>query len=113
MGPVLPLPDEVTDDLLTETLLAIVSAIFCLPNRATSSIIASWVSGDTTFMSYDDTVYTVTIRVTNAEGGGLQSEIWATTDDDPNTKVRELRFLNTYAPPAPPASATPRLRRRQ
>lgn len=60
--------------------------------------------GDTAYMSYDDTVYTVTIRVTNADNGGLQSEIWATTDDDPSTKVQELRFLNTYAPPVP---ATP------
>ena len=56
-------------------------------------------------MSYDDTVYTVTIRVTNADNGGLQSEIWATTDDDPKAKVREISFLNTYAPPAP---ATPK-----
>ena len=46
----------------------------------------------------------MTIRVTNADNGGLQSEIWATTDDDPDTKVQELRFLNTYAPPTPAPS---------
>ena len=58
-------------------------------------------------MTYDGTVYTVTIRVTNAEGGGLQHEIWATTDDAPDTKVEELRFLNTYAPPVPTPETTP------
>ena len=63
--------------------------------------------GETEYMTYDDVVYTVTIRVTNAADGGLQSEIWATTDDDPATKGEELSFLNTYAPPAPTPAATP------
>ena len=64
--------------------------------------------GDTTYMTYDDVVYTVIIQVTNLEtesGTTLQYQVYANTDDDPDTKVSELSFLNTYAPPAP---ATPK-----
>ena len=64
--------------------------------------------GDTAYMTYDDVVYTVIIQVTNLEtesGTTLQYQVYANTDDDPDTKVSELLFLNTYAPPAP---ATPK-----
>ena len=58
----------------------------------------------TAYMTYDDTVYTVVIQVTNLEteeGTTLQAKVYANTDDDPENKVAELSFLNTYAPPTP------------
>lgn len=54
--------------------------------------------GSTEHMTYDDTQYTVTIRVTNSDDGGLQSEVWAVADGAAE-KTYQLRFLNTYAPP--------------
>lgn len=99
-----PLPDEAADGLLIAGDASDSFSNFHFTKPGDYSYVVKQDIGDTAYMSYDDTVYTVTIRVTNADNGGLQHEIWATTDDDPNTKVQELRFLNTYAPPAP---ATP------
>ena len=102
-----PVPDEAADGLLIPGDASDAFSNFHFTQPGDYVYVVRQEIGDTAYMSYDDTVYTVTIRVTNADNGGLQSEIWATTDDDPNTKVRELRFLNTYAPPAPESSATP------
>lgn len=96
-----PLPDEAADGLLIAGDASDSFSNFHFTKPGDYSYVVKQDIGDTAYMSYDDTVYTVTIRVTNADNGGLQHEIWATTDDDPNTKVQELRFLNTYAPPAP------------
>ena len=99
-----PLPDEATDGLMIAGDASDTFHNFHFTKPGDYVYVVKQEIGNTAYMSYDDTVYTVTIRVTNADNGGLQSEIWATTDDDPDTKVQELRFLNTYAPPAP---ATP------
>ena len=102
-----PMPDEATDGLLIAGDASDAFSNFHFTEPGDYVYVVRQEIGDTAYMSYDDTVYTVTIRVTNADNGGLQHEIWATTDDDPNTKVQELRFLNTYAPPAPTPAATP------
>ena len=63
-------------------------------------------SGNTAYMSYDATVYTVTIRVTNADNGGLKSEVWAVSNDEAQAKAASINFLNTYAPPTPTPAPT-------
>ena len=94
-----PLPDEAADGLMIAGDASGVFHNFHFTEPGDYVYTVRQESADTEHMTYDGTVYTVTIRVTNAEGGGLQHEIWATTDDAPDTKVEELRFLNTYAPP--------------
>ena len=96
-----PLPDEAADGLLIAGDASDSFSNFHFTKPGDYVYVVKQENGDTAYMSYDNTVYTVTIRVTNADNGGLQHEIWATTDDDPNTKVQELAFLNTYAPPTP------------
>ncbi len=67
-------------------------------------------AGSTEYMTYDETVYTVVVQVTNAEDGGLTYQIYASGDDDPTTKTASVGFLNTYAPPAAstPSTDTPK-----
>ena len=101
-----PLPDEAADGLLIAGDASDTFHNFHFTKPGDYSYVVKQEIGNTAYMSYDDTVYTVTIRVTNADNGGLQSEIWATTDDDPNTKVSKLAFLNTYAPPTPTPAPT-------
>ena len=96
-----PLPDEAADGLLIAGDASDAFSNFHFTEPGDYVYVVRQEIGNTAYMSYDNTVYTVTIRVTNADNGGLQHEIWATTDDDPNTKVQELSFLNTYAPPTP------------
>ena len=66
-------------------------------------------AGGTAHMTYDATVYTVTVRVTNQPDGGLGAEIWATGGSSDKTGL--LLFQNRYDPPAAPtptpAKATP------
>ncbi|MCI6384951.1 MAG: LPXTG cell wall anchor domain-containing protein [Subdoligranulum variabile] len=57
-------------------------------------------AGTTAQMTYDATVYTVTVRVTNQPGGGLGAEIWATGATSEKTGL--LLFQNRYDPPAAP-----------
>ena len=102
-----PLPDEAADGLMIAGDASGVFHNFHFTEPGDYVYTVRQESADTEHMTYDGTVYTVTIRVTNAEGGGLQHEIWATTDDAPDTKVEELRFLNTYAPPVPTPETTP------
>ena len=61
-------------------------------------------AGTTAQMTYDATVYTVTVRVTNQPGGGLGAEIWAPGATSEKTGL--LLFQNRYDPPAAP-TATP------
>lgn len=61
-------------------------------------------AGGTAHMTYDATVYTVTVRVTNQPDGGLGAEIWATGGSSDKTGL--LLFQNRYDPPAAP-TATP------
>ena len=96
-----PLPDEAADGLLIAGDASDSFSNFHFTKPGDYVYVVKQEIGDAAYMSYDNTVYTVTIRVTNADNGGLQHEIWATTDDDPNTKVQELAFLNTYALPTP------------
>ena len=96
-----PLPDEAADGLLIAGDASDSFSNFHFTKPGDYVYVVKQEIGNTAYMSYDNTVYTVTIRVTNADNGGLQHEIWATTNDDPNTKVQELAFLNTYAPPTP------------
>ena len=58
--------------------------------------------GSTPYMYYDDTVYTVTIQVTNDGNGGLTYGIYAHPNDDTGGKAAEVVFVNTYSPPTPP-----------
>lgn len=102
-----PLPDEAADGLMIAGDASGVFHNFHFTEPGDYVYTVRQESADTEHMTYDGTVYIVTIRVTNAEGGGLQHEIWATTDDAPDTKVEELRFLNTYAPPVPTPETTP------
>lgn len=57
-------------------------------------------AGGTAHMTYDATVYTVTVRVTNRPNGGLGAEIWATGGS--SEKAGLLLFQNRYDPPAAP-----------
>lgn len=57
-------------------------------------------AGGTAHMTYDATVYTVTVRVTNQPDGGLGAEIWATGGSSEKTGL--LLFQNRYDPPAAP-----------
>ena len=57
-------------------------------------------AGGTAHMTYDATVYTVTVRVTNRPNGGLGAEIWATGGSSEKTGL--LLFQNRYDPPAAP-----------
>lgn len=59
--------------------------------------------GNAEHFIYDDTIYTVTVRVTNADDGGLQAVIWAIKDGEEN-KVDEITFINKYNPPTPEVS---------
>lgn len=66
--------------------------------------------GEEPYLTYDDTVYRVTVRVTNADEGGLVPEIWAVKDQQ-TEKTAELLFANLYDPsgtkPSPSPSAKP------
>lgn len=63
-------------------------------------------SGEIPYLTYDNAVYRVTVRVTNNEKGGLTPEIWAVKDEQ-TEKTAELVFANVYAPPTPtPAPET-------
>lgn len=59
--------------------------------------------GNAQYVTYDDTVYAVTVRVTNATDGGLQAEIWAERNEG-TEKVSEFTFANHYDPPEQPAN---------
>lgn len=60
-------------------------------------------TGSTAHMTYDATVYTVTVRVTNQPGGGLGTEIWAVGASSDKTGL--LLFQNRYDPPATPTAS--------
>lgn len=55
--------------------------------------------------TYDKTQYTVTVRVINAEDGGLSAEIWAIKDGTQN-KVDKILFTNKYTAPETPKTPT-------
>lgn len=59
------------------------------------------VKGDAEYVTYDDTVYTVTVRVTNDGQGGLVAEIWAVSGES-TQKTDEVLFTNRYTPPTQP-----------
>lgn len=53
-------------------------------------------------LSYDKTIYTVTVRVLNdEESGGLRWEMWAVRGSS-DRKTDEIRFENRYSKPAEP-----------
>lgn len=54
--------------------------------------------GGNSDISYDGTVYTVTVRVLNKEGGGLAAEVWAQKANFQG-KMDEISFLNEYKMP--------------
>ena len=60
-------------------------------------------AGGTAHMTYDATVYTVTVRVTNQPNGGLGAEIWATGGSSEKTglpePVRPARRADAHACP--------------
>lgn len=59
-------------------------------------------AGNAKNYTYDKTEYTVTVRVVNAENGGLSAEIWAIKDGSQN-KTDRIVFNNSYKAPADPA----------
>ena len=63
--------------------------------------IVSQKAGNTENFTYDDTVYTVTVRVVNDGAGGLTAEIWAIVDGEQN-KTDRIVFNNRYEAPAAP-----------
>lgn len=58
------------------------------------------VVGSETDFIYDDTSYTVTVRVVNDGQGGLTAEIWA-IEEGGTVKVDEILFNNIYDVPDP------------
>lgn len=63
------------------------------------------ITGKTEGMTYDTSSYQVTVRVVNAENGGLAAEIWAVKNDS-NQKVDSIRFDNQYDDGQEPATPT-------
>jgi len=47
------------------------------------------------YFTFDETVYTLTVRISNTADGGLGSEVWAVIGDG-ETKVDEVIFTNQY-----------------
>lgn len=66
--------------------------------------------GEEPYLIYDDTVYHVTVRITNDSEGNLVPEMWVVKDNQTG-KVEELLFENIYDPsgtkPSPSPSAKP------
>lgn len=56
--------------------------------------------------TYDQSVYTVTVRVVNTEDGGIAAEIWAIRDGGQN-KVDEILFTNQWSAPEVPDNQKP------
>ena len=52
-------------------------------------------AGTDKYFTYDSSIYEVTVRVTNAEDGGLEAFIWAVKDDS-DQKVDKIEFNNRY-----------------
>lgn len=62
--------------------------------------------GNAEYVTYDDTVYTITVRVTNAADGGLGTEIWGVRDGE-SEKIDEVVFYNRYTEPDTPQPDQP------
>ena len=56
---------------------------------------------DRDHFTFDDTVYTVTVRVTNTQEGGLEAQIWAIREGE-EAKSDEIVFENRYHKPSKP-----------
>lgn len=52
-------------------------------------------TGDNKRMLYDTSIYEVTVRVLNAEDGGLNAKVWAVRNES-EEKVDEIKFVNKY-----------------
>lgn len=48
------------------------------------------------YFVYDENTYIVTVRVVNAQGGGLAAEIWAVSDSSGDKKAEDIVFTNRY-----------------
>ena len=55
---------------------------------------------DRDHFTFDDTVYTVTVRVTNTQEGGLEAQIWAIKEGE--EAKSEIVFENRYHKPSKP-----------
>lgn len=62
--------------------------------------------GNAEYVTYDDRVYIVTVRVTNDDKGGLVAELWAVRAGE-TKKVDKVLFSNRYNEPAPPVATVP------
>ena len=62
--------------------------------------------GNAAYVTYDETVYTVTVRVTNHDKGGLVAELWAVSGES-TRKTDEVLFSNRYTPPTQPPANPP------
>ena len=62
--------------------------------------------GSAAYTAYDAHTYTVTVRVTTAADGSLDTELWAVRSGG-TAKAAGVVFTNRYDPPAPAAAATP------
>ena len=68
-------------------------------------------AGSTSYMTYDTTVFYVTVRVQNNESyTGLEYAIWAYEDEDDETnesaKLEAIEFVNTYSEPSSSTTTT-------
>lgn len=57
-------------------------------------------------VTYDESVYTVTVRVVNQSQGGLRAELWAVRAGE-SQKADKVVFFNRYTPPASPSANVP------
>lgn len=58
-------------------------------------------------VAYDESVYSVTVRVVNGEDNGLKAEIWAVKDGGQN-KTDKIKFTNAYEAPLKPEPEAPK-----
>lgn len=102
MGEEIPMPEETELQLTGGTEGAFEGIRFTEPGDYVYTVRQA--AGNTEYMRYDETVYTVVIQVTNGEDGGLTYQVFASRDESPEEKTGEIRFVNTYEPPAESAS---------
>lgn len=98
----LPMPEQTELQMAGDSQAAFTGFHYTEPGDYVYTVTQT--AGSTEYMTYDDAVYTVVIQVTNADNGGLTYQVYASRDDNPDEKVAELSFLNTFAPPPPQTS---------
>ena len=110
-NPSYPMPEGSADGKYTLTITGSGTASF--PDISYSkpgvySYTIYQVKGSNSQCTYDETVYTMTVYITNkADGSGLESAVKVEHPDRPNTKNMEIVFTNKYPPAPGPDNPTP------